>query len=111
MQSAWTPRFNALEHGLFRWVVERVAIDEYQWNRARAESGLVGTCRLCGGHLRPLPTEPEGTSAIAWLEARCVLCGHEIASPGGRVLRRSSRRSEQPPGWWEWRESQLTDRD
>jgi hypothetical protein len=103
------PPFNALHHGLFRRLVDRDEINEAGWLRARAESSLVGTCRLCGGHLQPLETLPDGSSHLKWFEARCVLCHHEVASPAGRVLRRSSRRTEQPPGWWEIREMRLRD--
>lgn len=96
------PPFDATQHGLWRLIVERDLIDPGKWNRARAESKFVGTCRLCGGHLKVLPSVPS-SSNLEWLEAECILCGHPVVSPGGRVLRRSGRHGEMPPGWWDYR--------
>ena len=102
------PPFNALLHRLWTRVVSSDLIDIHAWNRARAEQGFVGTCRLCGGHLRPMPTTEHDESAhVTWFEAACLLCGKTIVSPNGRTLRRSSRSTEQPPGWWEARERAL----
>lgn len=107
MEEARAPRFNPLDHRLWRRVVDQDMIDINQFNRARAESNFVGTCRLCGGHLAPMPTDQEGH--LEWFEARCVLCGKEVASPGGRTLRRSSRHTEMPVGWWEYRTDRLAE--
>ncbi len=98
--------FNPLETGLGYRFTQGDTIISGLWNRARAEQGIVGSCRLCGGHLTPLPTE-ERIGTLEWFEARCLLCQHEIASPGGRVLRRSSRHSEQPVEWRETRMARL----
>lgn len=97
---------NPLNGGLFSWLTVDDVIDSALWNRANAGHEIVGECRLCGGHLTP-----AGTSYLAgrveWFEARCVQCGHMVAAPGGRTLRRSGRASEQPPGWWEAREKAM----
>lgn len=100
------PRFNPMDHGLFRPMVSGDVINTGTWNRARAERKFVGTCRLCGGHLAPLPSEPSGSN-IEWCEAQCILCYKAIASPWGRTLRRSSRHTEMPVGWWEHRTQTL----
>lgn len=97
------PPFDPSQHGLWRAVVDHDMINTGQWNRARAEAKFVGTCRECGGHLKPLESLEPGASHLEWAEARCVLCGHEVASPSGRVLRRSSRHTQMPVGWWEYR--------
>lgn len=76
-------------------------IDSGQWSRAKAASEFVGECRNCGGYL--LPGSIIQVGRIEWYEARCVACGHEVAAPGGRILRRSARWSEQPANWWEQR--------
>jgi hypothetical protein len=105
------PRFNALDHGLYRRFVDHDMIETGQWLRARAERTVVGSCRLCGGHLAPMEGLPAGSSHLEWFEARCLLCHHEYASPSGRVLRRSSRHTEMPPGWWEFRQLALAERN
>lgn len=97
-----TPRFDALSHGLWRRVLAGDGmINTAMWNRARAERGFVGTCRECGGHLAPEPVTTVGQ--VEWYTAACISCGHEVAAPGARILRGSSRFSEMPPGWWEQR--------
>lgn len=103
MSGEHPPPFDPNQHGLWRAVVHQDSLDTGQWNRARAERKFVGTCRLCGGHLKPLPSQEPGVSHIEWLEAECVLCHHPVVSPAGRVLRRSSRHTEMPPGWWDHR--------
>lgn len=104
------PRFDPVEHHLFPRYVHHDEIDTGAWNRARAERAFVGTCRVCGGHLAPLPSDPSGGgSQVEWTEAACILCHKEYASPNGRTLRRSSRRGEMPPGWWEHRETALAE--
>jgi hypothetical protein len=103
-----SPPFNALVHRLWTRIVSGDLIEIHAWNRARAEQGFVGTCRLCGGHLRPMPTtEHDSTAHVMWLEATCLLCGKTLVSPNGRTLRRSSRHTEMPTGWWEARERSL----
>ncbi len=102
-------QFNPLDHGLFRIVVDHDEVITGQFNRARAERKFVGTCRECGGHLVPLDTLPTGSSHIEWSEASCVLCHKEYASPWGKTLRRSSRHTEMPHGWWEHRMGALTE--
>lgn len=104
------PRFNALEHVLFPRYVHDDQVDSGQWNRARAERTFVGTCRVCGGHLAPMESSTERESHIEWSEAACILCGKEYAAPWGKTLRRSSRHTEMPHGWWEWRMTALAER-
>lgn len=102
-------KINALDNGLWRRVIVDDEIDVPAWNRLRAERGLVGTCRLCGGHLSPISVERY--AGVDWYEAICLLCGKEIVAPDGRTLRRSGRHSEMPPGWWEQRVRALGERE
>lgn len=110
MTDEHAPRFNALDHGLYRRYIDHDMVDIGQWNRARAEQGIVGTCRECGGHLRTMGSLKEGWSHLEWYEAKCILCGHEFACPSGRTLRRSSRHTELPPGWWDLRQQAMKER-
>lgn len=103
-------RINPLESGLGWRMTQGDTINTAAWNRARAERGIIGSCRLCGGHLVPLETDPN-VGPLDWYEAECVLCHHPIAAPGGRVLRRSSRHSEQPVEWRETRAARLANRE
>lgn len=96
-------RFNPEAEGLWKRVLEDdgLHIKLGAWNRARAEGSFVGTCRRCGGHLRPEPTDVPGPdddmSTIAeWLQATCVRCGHEFVAPDGKVLQRSAFHSRMP---------------
>jgi len=80
---------------------------EATWNEAVQRKQPIGTCRKpdCGGQIMPRKTYEEGK--VVWFDADCNNCGVAIAAPGGRVLRRSSRRDEQPIGWWDQRDQQL----
>lgn len=99
-------QFNLLEHGLFPGLITggnspTPSLVNLHWRRAVEAATSVGTCREdgCGGELIPLrPRERDGP--IAWYEAECSTCGHTVAAPAGRVLRRSSRHDEMPSGWW-----------
>lgn len=78
------------------------------WWRAAEGKELVGNCRqpaaggkICPGHLVALHAEEH--SGIWWFEATCLACGREVVAPNGKVLPRSSRRSEMPEGGWERR--------
>lgn len=81
------------------------------WGRAVERKDIVGSCRQpnCGGLLQPLPTHQaiNGDTEIPWYGAECLNCGHEVWSPDGRTLVRSSRRGEQPTGWWDRRMEHL----
>ena len=94
--------FNPLDAGVFGRFVAGDHVDSGQWNRARAAGEIVGVCRVCGGYLKALGVYQVGR--VEWYEARCIDCGHEITAPGGRVLRRSARFTEQPV---EWRDSRI----
>lgn len=89
-----------MTEGLWDRFVVDDQVDSRQWLRARATGDLVGDCS-CGGYLAPGEVYHNGH--VEWYEARCITCGREVAAPGGRVLRRSSRHAEQPAGWWEQR--------
>lgn len=81
--------------------------ERMRWLRLARAQAVVGQCRKCGGNLVPIepPEDEDGeVGEIAWYEMRCVACDTEIAAPNGRVLKRSSARSEMPPGWWKFRE-------
>jgi hypothetical protein len=99
--------FNPLDHGLWQRVTTRDGVDAASWEQARRERGYVGTCRVCGGYLVPRP--PYWVGHVEWYEAQCLACGREVVAPGGRRLRRSSRHSEMPPGWWELRAAQMSE--
>lgn len=80
-----------------------------RWNHLADIGAIVGQCRRgCGGALVPIkagPHDAEGEDGqITWYEVRCLGCGDETAAPNGRILRRSSLRSEMPSQWWETRE-------
>lgn len=78
------------------------------WTRAHEAREIVGTCRVphCGGLMQAIDTHEE--NRITWYGAECNNCGHEIASPNGTTLARSSRREESPNGAWEKRIELLT---
>lgn len=102
------PPFNPLIHRLHPRAVYDDVIDLAVWNRTRAEGGFVGTCRECGGHVKPAPTtEYDSHAHVQWFEAVCILCRKTIVSPNGRTLRRSSAHNEMPGGWWDNRERSL----
>ncbi len=83
--------------GLWPRYVTGGAIDHAQWLRARAESQFVGTCRRCGDYLVPdPPAELAGRTDYTARCRRAEECGYELAAPGGRVMRHSGRRSDQP---------------
>lgn len=79
------------------------------WLRAFDGKELVGSCRqpiarggTCPGYLT-VSREPEQFNQVWWYSAACLKCGHEVTSPNGKTLPRSSARSEMPDGGWERR--------
>lgn len=70
------------------------------WDEAAQRKQPVGTCRraACGGLMMARPAYRNDN--ILWFEAECDNCGSSIATPDGRVLRRSTRHAEMPGGWW-----------
>lgn len=99
--------FNALEHGLFeRFLVGKrgdgdLMLNLAAWGRAIGTGEHVGTCRTCGGFCIALRSHEQGK--IVWQGGQCLNCKHEFAMPNGEILRRSSRHSEMPQGYWERR--------
>jgi len=111
-------KFDALDHGLYRefrsygdHIGGGALLNTRAWNR-QAERGHdplgghrrpVADCRHCGADMFALPTEVAGR--ITWYSAQCSNppCSAIIASPNGEVLRRSSRHSEMPGGFWDGR--------
>lgn len=89
-----------LAAGLWQRVVLGGAVNPAGWAQAEESAEVIGTCRRadCGGYLVVDSPLPYGPTALAWYCARCLKCGHEVASPGGRLLRRSGRWSERPTG-------------
>lgn len=84
--------------GLWRSVAGPDGINFAAWQRAEEAGDIIGTCRACGGFIvsdSPPPYIDDAVS-VTWLYARCLTCQHEVASPGGRVLRRSGRLSQRP---------------
>lgn len=111
--------FDPLKAGLFdRYITGDMWIDHARWLRAVAEHSVIGECRACGAHLRPVGP-PEDHGGITWYEAMCTSCQKVYAAPatiskrqdGGRVMRVSSRRSEMPSGWWNRRARALRDQN
>lgn len=76
--------------GLWGAVIKDGGLNRHAWANAAASGDIVGTCRACGGYVVPdtPPTYGE-EQTVEWFLARCLSCGHEIASPGGRLSRRS----------------------
>ena len=75
----------------------------YAWAEAFDSKQVVGRCpvRLCPGLMQALPNHTNGKEI--WYGAMCLDCGHEVASPLGRTLPRSSLHREMPDGAWEQR--------
>lgn len=97
------PAFDPAQHGLWQRFVDGDQVAHGAWLRACAEHTFVGTCRVCGDYLTP--AYPEQLDGRTDYEARCrsERCGHTVVAPGGRLLRRSSRHSQMPAGWWDHR--------
>lgn len=94
----------ALKRGIStRLVDNQDFIHSVEWNRLAERGAIVGTCRRpnCGGLMKGLPTHEEGK--IIWYGTECLNCGAQMAAPNGRVLIRSSRRTEMPSGVWDRR--------
>lgn len=90
-------QFDPTKHGIYRRLLaDDGELDSRAWNRAAEGGEHVGTCRGCGSYLLARPTHQAGP--ITWYTAVCAPpgCGKEIAAPGARYLRRSSRRSQMP---------------
>jgi hypothetical protein len=105
-QETLTP-FDPTAEGLYDRYVRGDYIDHAAWLRACAAGELVGTCRWCGDQLAPRPAEE--VSKIWWYEADCRTCTKIYAAPGGRILKRSSRHTEQPAQWRTERNKRLKD--
>jgi hypothetical protein len=93
--------FNPVDHHIWaKYIADGgLYLNTLKWNRARADGSYVGTCRCCGGYLRPEPTDAYPDSpdnATAWYGAVCERCGHEFVAPDGKVLQRSARHSQMP---------------
>lgn len=95
--------FDALKYGLWRRFIAGqgsvggALLNTRAWNAAAETGDLVGDCRVCGHHLRALPTVRVGR--VDWYSAECINCRHEFAAPNGEILLRSSRHAEQPAGF------------
>lgn len=78
------------------------------WYRAFEGKDVIGTCRerQCEGLMVALPNQAD--HEFVWYLAECLSCGHQVASPDGRTLTRSSRRYEMPEGAWERRMQYLS---
>lgn len=99
--------FDHTQHGLYqRFLTDDGSIHTRGWNYAVETGGHVGTCRSCGGYLKPAPTHQAGQ--ITWYTAECLGCGGVIAAPNGQFLRRSGRYSEMPKDFRENREAKAS---
>jgi len=93
--------FDPFEHGVYRRLRDSAGyLNSIAWNRAVEAGEHVGTCRACGDYLLGEPTYLNAKTT--WYTARCTngMCGHFIAAPNAQLLRRSSRHSEMPDGFW-----------
>lgn len=83
--------------GLWRSVTQADgSINPGAWTKAEENGEVVGVCRPCGGFLVVAVYPYRDDDALTWRIARCLACGHECASPNGRVLRKSGRASQRP---------------
>lgn len=99
-----TNQIDPLDHGVFKRLLnDDGTIHTRGWNYAVENRQHVGTCRWCGGYLKPAPTTVAGQ--ITWYSADCISCGGVIAAPNGEFLRRSARHDEMPKGYWENRQA------
>jgi hypothetical protein len=110
-------RFNPEAEGVWSQFIEDdgLHLKLTACRRARAEGSFVGTCRLCGGYLRLLPSDDPGpdddmSTVAEWYVLHCSDgrapttgdmipgggCGHEYVAPDGKVLQRSARHSRMP---------------
>jgi hypothetical protein len=81
------PPFNPAMHGLWKRFVDNGVVVHGEWMRAAAARELVGTCRVCGAHLRPRHPAEVGHPVRWEYEAECVSCGQIVCAPGGRTGR------------------------
>lgn len=96
---------NVFVRGLTRIAGKWLAVDGLdagRFRRALATGEVIGTCRVswCEGWMIAIPEPDKAATPIEWFTARCAECGAEVAAPGGRMLRRSSRWDEAPDGYW-----------
>lgn len=73
-------------HSLWIAYVEGRRINHDAWVRAIHEREFVGTCRMCGDYLQPLPPRKLSPGRVDY-EACCrnAECGWEVCAPGGRL--------------------------
>lgn len=86
---------------------EDLLVPKWRWNELARLAAVIGTCRKCGAEMYAVESDEHDAAGevgqVTWYEARCAR-GHEVASPNGRVLRRSGLHSEMPSKWWAARE-------
>jgi len=110
LDSGHTKIIDPADHGLWNSVVDNgTTVNHHAWMRACATGASVGTCRVCGALLEPCRPDDLGHGRIdyeaqcrnrsVWTRGAVAGCGQIINAPGGRVLVRSARRSEQPQHW------------
>lgn len=88
---------DAHDAGLYRALVTDGHINHPAWLRAHAEHRFVGTCRQCGDYLIPdQPHEHPGGRIDYTAACRNESCRWEMSAPGGRVMRHSTKLSDQP---------------
>lgn len=89
-----TPPTTATGHdGLWRRYVAAGEVLHAAWLHARSAGEWVGTCRLCGDYLIPLP--PDEHAGRIDYEAACRnrQCRYVLLAPGGRVMGGSAAKS------------------
>lgn len=64
------------------WLTGRTGINSAPWLDAVATSQFVGTCKACGGCLKP--SKPYRSGLKDWYPARCITCHTETAAAGPR---------------------------
>lgn len=74
------------------WATVRIGatreIDDQAWTNALVKGELVGTCRQCGGYLRP--QQPYTTGVTKWYPASCSSCRYETAGHGPRPAKKKN---------------------
>jgi hypothetical protein len=75
------------EGGLWSSMTYGGRIRQEKWRSAAATGEVIGTCRDCGGWMIPDDPTYNDEAPLVWFTARCLDCGHEVASPEGRLSR------------------------
>lgn len=76
-------------HSLWTRFVDDGQVRDVLWLNAVEAAEFVGTCRECGGFLKPHKPIRVSKNRFDY-EAECVQCGQEVVCPDGKVSRRKA---------------------